>query len=261
MRCDQNCEHAFSASSRSGRVSEVDLAAIVAEHFRVRGYAVYQEVNLGGRCDLVARYHRLAYAIEVRQSANLAVLAQAVGHIGRAHGVYVAVPVPRMKKLDEFCDVAEACGLGVLRVWRQERATFHHDREAEAGVEECVTPRLQRWLDSQHELWLTQTLTKEHEALGGVAGSTASQAAWTGFRQFQREVWQVLRRYGPMTVKDLAVRLREDKRYYAHFRWPSDALARRALHGYLTKNLLPCLARDDGRPAKWSAIGEEFKAA
>jgi len=247
-------------TAAAATVPETDLCAIVVDHFRVRGYTVFQEVNLGGRCDIVARQHRLAFAVEVKAAANLAVLAQAVRHVGRAHGVYVAAPCGAGKTswraFEAFADVARACGIGVLRIWRNE----HPGSAAPHGVMECSPARITRWLDPAHEIWLKATLTPEHAALGGIAGSPSSSAAWTGFKQFQREVWQVLRRHGPMTVAQIAKALHADENRWSHYRWGSDVIARRAIHGYMSKGLFPCIECVDAtRPAKWAAVGTEFR--
>lgn len=237
-------------------VSEQELAVIVVEHFRVRGYKVFQEVNLWGRCDIVGRRNRLAYAVEVKKAFNLEVLGQAVAHVGRAHGVYVAAQSGKsFDAFRNFCNIAEACGVGVLRIWRNE------SREQTEGIEECVPARITRWLAPEHEAWLRATLTPEHEALGGVAGSPSGSAAWTGFKQFQHDVWLTLKRHGPLTVREIATRLHADKKRFSSYRWDTDALARRAIHGYMSKGLLPCIVCvDDKRPAKYAAIGEQFNA-
>ena len=227
-------------------MSETDRAAIVAEHFRLRGYEVFEEVYLGGRCDVVARHGRMTYAVEVKEAATLAVLAQAVRHHGRAHAVYVAVPMPRAR--DDFFDLASAARLGVLVV------------DADGCTEHVPAP-LTRWLAPAREGWLRAALTDDHRRIASAAGSQSSRS-WTQWRQFQREVWATLRSHGPLTVRELAKRLQEENKRYSRYRWPSDELARRALHSYLGKNLLRCIeCVDTSRPAKWGAVGDRFEAA
>lgn len=242
-------------------MSEVTLAAVVVEHFRVRGYSVFQEVNLGNRCDIVARLHRLAYAVEVKQQANLAVLAQAARHIGHAHALYVAAPRKPASSWDDFVDVASRLGIGVLRIQHGDSPWGEEKADAPLCCIEFVEPKITRWLDPKREAWLRATLTQDHVALGGVAGAEASQAAWTQFKQFQREVWQTLRRQGPLTVAQIAAALRKDEWRVSAYRWPTDSAARRALHGYFSKGLIPNVERIPTYPAKWEAVGKEFKAA
>lgn len=140
----------------------------------------------------------------------------------------------------DFTDVARRLGVGVLRIGNE--------------CAEVVEARIQRWLDPRHEAWLRATLTPEHKALGGIAGYEGSQAGWTPFRQFQRDVLLTLQRHGPMTVAALAKTLHDDKKRWSNYHWPTDALARRALHSYLSKGLIAqveCV--DSKRPAKWAA--------
>lgn len=97
---------------------ETELAAVVVEELRGRGWTVYQEVTVGGSvCDIVATSGRVLWAIEAKLGLGLPVLAQARAWQGAATLVSVAVTSGRRSSTRALAlEVAGKFGIGVLEV-------------------------------------------------------------------------------------------------------------------------------------------------
>lgn len=85
-------------------VSEIELAAVVVDWLEARGYDVFQEVELraqGQRADIVARRGSELTIVEVKVSASLALLYQAMERRRLAHRIYVAIPRCSLAMIDD----------------------------------------------------------------------------------------------------------------------------------------------------------------
>src|SRR5262245_58424125 len=97
---------------------ETELAKVVVDDLRARGWKVYQEVDVrGSACDIAAVMGTVLWAIECKVSLGVGVLAQARGWLDGANLVSVAVLPGRHsdgRRLAE--DMAKTLGIGVLEV-------------------------------------------------------------------------------------------------------------------------------------------------
>jgi len=107
--------------------SESILAKKFVTYFESCGYDVYKEVAYcGGRIDIVATDGHIRIACEVKNSANLHVLAQAVHAHSRCHYSYIGIPKVSHTFYRQVCD---KFGIGILEtnaiwdgsVWESER--------------------------------------------------------------------------------------------------------------------------------------------
>ena len=104
------------------KVPEVELGRVVVAWLEADGWDVWQEVGVstgGGVCDIVAKRGPVIHAVECKTVANLGVLEQALGWVGCAHFVSVAVPNRRKDWL--YTKLAGGIGVGVLWVGQQWR--------------------------------------------------------------------------------------------------------------------------------------------
>ena len=108
--------------------SEVEVGAILVEALKTAHFEVYQEVRLGrgGSCiDVVAKQGSRIDTYELKMSFSLAVVYQAMNHLGSANTSSIVVPWNR-----NITDAKRLCsrlGIGLLTVWDRDkhRSVWH----------------------------------------------------------------------------------------------------------------------------------------
>lgn len=217
--------------------SEVDLAAVVVEHFLDLDFEVFQEVRAGSAgpvADIVLRQGHALHIIEVKRSASLAVLGQAARWRRQpaAHRVSVAVPLsPRSVGADGLVAACSALGIGLYSV-----STHRCDYAPALRVVVRPTflrlrPKLSlsigRWLREEHKTWAP-------------AGSTSG--AFSPFKATCRDAARFVAQYPGCTLRELVAGIRH---HYA-----TDTTARGALSQWIQADKVPGIEKRGHRPMR-----------
>lgn len=160
------------------RVRETDIGAPIVAYLEQQGWDVYQEVKAAYGdpiADVVGVMEhgraRVVWVVECKTTLGLAVLDQALGWLGFAHYVSVAVPPTPCRSRHRAVDyLLKQNGIGWLSV-------ALHDPPWPPEVNELQAPRLHR---KAYVRKLLDALNPAQKHLCP-AGSTAG--AWTPFRQ------------------------------------------------------------------------------
>jgi hypothetical protein len=208
--------------------TEADLARPLVVQLRDLGWRVYQEVEdyaNGPRADIVATQGPIMWVVECKKSLSLDVLGQALGWLGKAHAVSVAVPAShRHSSGNDFAlEAARAFGIGVLHVvnpatmdeaeialssgmreWIERRRT---EGRGSTASRELVRPSFRRRIDNGLRTQLIPE--REHFAEAG----NADGKRYTAFSATCDKVRARLRDNGPLTVKKLVAVLGKDHHY------------------------------------------------
>jgi hypothetical protein len=109
-------------------MKESDIALKFCQFFTDKGYEIYKEVQYcGGRIDIVATDGHLRIACEVKTTASLQVLGQAVHAHNWCHYSYIGIPSVSNHFYAQICD---KYGIGILtqtrwgEVWEHTRPTM-----------------------------------------------------------------------------------------------------------------------------------------
>lgn len=191
--------------------SEAELAAVVVGWLEVRGYDVYQEVELtngGIRADIVAKRGRSELTIvETKTSASLAVLYQAMERRRFAHRVYVAVP----HSATAFREMCSELGIGVMHVHAGSNETWDAPR-----CDEEVPSR--RW--NRRQVNLAARLRPEHKTAARAGSQTGGH--WSRWRDTCAQLARVVAAEPGLPVKEAMSRVRH---HYASGRSAASTMA------------------------------------
>ncbi len=117
-------------------MKETDVAKYMVDHFKELNYEVYQEVTApgGGIVDIVAKIGNIMFAVEVKTSLSLAVLAQAFNNKRYFHYSSICIPSKRMSGGSNFArQIARDYGIGVFELIN-----------GNGYIDEVVEPKLNR---------------------------------------------------------------------------------------------------------------------
>ena len=220
---------------------EAELAAVLVDDLRERGWQIYQEVEWhqnGACCDIVAVQGGILWAIETKISLGASVLSQAKRWIGHANLASCAVASARHSEARRFCqDAAAAFGIGVLEVSRE-----GHDYGWTAGgpAKELVRPRFTRRCSPR-----LRSALREEQKTHAVAGNAGGKR-FTAFAATCIAIRRQLELDGPMTVSLLVKRL-GDRHHYA-----SEASAKGSIRSWAEAGKIAGveLHRPDREPAQ-----------
>lgn len=189
---------------------ESELAKVVVEELRERGWIVYQEVDVGsGTCDIVATRGRVLWAIECKVSLGLAVLAQARGWKDSANLVSVAVLPGRMSDTRRLAlDAAAGFGIGVLEVYREASYRWRFGGEG-SRLQELAKPALRRRTFD----FLRKRLRPEQQTYAEAGNADGKR--WTPYMATCKALQHVLDREGPLTIRE-AVAALSGQHHYAN---------------------------------------------
>jgi len=230
------------------RVAEVEIGRATVAWLESEGWDVWQEVGVatGGRvCDIVAKRGPVIHAIECKVVANLDVLEQAQGWVGRAHFVSVAVQQPRRSAM--YATLARHIGIGVLWVGQQWRGgTYAVDVLAwQQGP--MARPREDRFRRP-----LSVYLTEERKHWPAEAGNNCGHR-YTPFRETCDYLRRVVAQEPGITMRDAVARM---KAHHYH----SDKAARATLMQWVRAKKVPGVRyeyKDGARVASLYAEGTE----
>lgn len=206
--------------------SEIELASAVVDWLEARGYDVFQEVELraqGPRADIVARRGPELTIVEVKVTASLALLYQAMERRRLAHRIYVAVP----RAVRAMIDVYEELGIGVLVV-RSYDPCYGTDV---SSVEEVAPSR--RW--NSRPLKLASRLREEHKT-SAPAGSRGGH--WSRWRDTCARITRLAASIPGIALKEA---LQQVSHHYA-----SDRIAVTAMADHISAGRVPGLRLDAG---------------
>lgn len=203
------------AAKRALFARETELAARVIDYLHANEWQVWQEVQLGRVCDIVAKRGPVVWAIECKLQANLDVLDQASRWTHSAHYVSAAVPYRGGARL--YGVVARLLGVGVLwvseSVLTDERGPYRRpDSRARRGT-------------------FAPLLTEEARTWPATAGSNDGKR-FTEFARFCRDVAELVRANPGETAKQVIDAL-------ARHHYASDASARGALISWTREGKVP----------------------
>lgn len=221
---------------------ETDLAATVIHYLKDLKYDVYQEVGP----DIVAVMNGRAWIIECKLTLGLGVLAQAWKWAQHRSAAYVSVATPVFRR-DDSRAVAEWFlryhGIGWLIV---SGTTFANYR-SEYPVREAIPARVLRPDAAARRYYDIRKFCTEKNRDYEQAGSPAPRS-WTPFKQLGEDVRDLLRRKGPLTIREIVENV---EHHYA-----SDAGARSRLAHYLSHGIIKGIAaHENGRPQRWALEG------
>jgi Holliday junction resolvase-like predicted endonuclease len=208
--------------------TEEALASRLMAWLTVQGWDCYPEVQVrgvNGRVDLVATRGPILHAIEVKTSASLAVLAQAMSHRGKFHCVSVATPWTG--RLWPFQEICASYGIGCLVISteldadRPERWRWH------GPVRVVAAPRLDRGAH-QSAKRIRARLSPEHKRF---APGNATCSYWTPFRATCDEVLRIVSSVRAIPLRELVSTINH---HYA-----SDATARSCLRKWIEGGKVP----------------------
>lgn len=170
---------------------EAELAAVLVDDLRGRGWSVYQEVDAWGHvADIVATQGRALWVVECKLTLGLVVLGQAHRWIGHANLVSVAVlPGRRSIARDYALASAREFGIGVLEV-----------RGGKEVTREIVRPRFLRRCSGR----VGRSLHEKQKTYA--AAGNANGKRYSSFIGTCDEVRRILAD-GPLTVRRLVARL------------------------------------------------------
>jgi hypothetical protein len=184
-------------------LKETDLFPPVKNWLEERGFEVYSEVQPASydkRADVVGVHESIVAVVEMKTHLSLALMDQAVSWLGRAHYVYVAVPVQSGKGVGEYAErVARREGIGLLEI---KRPCLDYVR--------ChIKPKFYRRISVN---WQDILLPEHQEIAGGHSGG----GYITQYRMMMRRVEHVLKYAGfaqqGATIEEL---LEHCETYYA----------------------------------------------
>lgn len=225
------------------KTTEQSLATRLQGWLTAQGWDCYPEVELrsGARVDLVATRGPIVHAIEVKTTASLAVLEQAIAHRGQFHLVSVATP---HTKSQGFGAVCLAFGIGWYRIndegWISDEPSNWRGGQP-ARIE--IAPRLDR---SAHDAAkrLRARLSPSHKRF---APGNASCAYWTPYRATCEQILREVQR------EPRGVPLRELVRRIQHH-YGSDATAVSCLRKWIQAGKVPGVIAS-GTPLMVRAVG------
>lgn len=143
----------------TGWASEEEMASVVVEWLRSHDAEVYQEVQVkrGQQvADIVAVFPSgKVWVIETKMAFGLEVIRQALGWIGTAHMVSVAVPILRRDSSSTGRTICKALGIGLL-----EAHAGYTDLNIGDQINELVEPLFLRRANSRS---ITSRLTERHK--------------------------------------------------------------------------------------------------
>jgi hypothetical protein len=213
---------------------ETELARVVVDDLRARGWTVYQEVSTGTcACDIVAVMGRVLWAIECKVSLGLGVLAQARGWLDSANLVSVAVLPGRRTDGRALAEAtAKMLGVGILEVY----APGHYDwmlrGSAIPSRRRVAYPFLRKSLHEQQQTF--------------APAGTATGKRFTPYAGTCAALRHVLLD-GPMTIREAVAKL-EGRHHYA-----SELSARGSIYKWAELGKIEgveLLAGSKGKPAR-----------
>jgi len=141
------------------KIKETDLFDPIKQYFESRGFEVYSEVLAGQgtrRADVVIRHGSVVSVIEMKTTLSLDLLEQANRWISRAHYVYIAIPMPKNRRINEY---ARKClsrdGIGVLLVDCRQN-DFYYDNGDEYMIWTDLKPKIHRKIVNHWDKYLTE---------------------------------------------------------------------------------------------------------
>jgi hypothetical protein len=245
---------------------ETELAKVVVDDLRARGWKVYQEVDVrGSTCDIAATMDGIVWAIECKISLGVGVLAQARGWLDSANLVSVAVLPGRSEGRRLAEDMAKFLGVGVLEVhgpgyydWMFPSWGRGRSRRIGPGCEELeeVKPSRVREVHrpSRRRVvypWLRKNLRDEQQDYA--PAGTADGKRFTAFAATCIALRHVLAG-GPLTVAEAIKRL-EGRHHYAN-----EASARRSLYQWAKRGLIDgveLISAGKGKPAQLGLAADQ----
>jgi len=207
-------------------VRETDIARPVITWLEDMHWDVYQEVEIpGGIVDIAARQGPLLWAIEVKRTLSLTVLAQAWHRTRYFHLVSVAVPHARMSDGRHFAlRIMESYGIGMFTVGDVGDVAVHDQYR--------TRERLNR-----HALSTSVSLLDEHR-YWAEAGN-ADGRRFTSFQGTCRAVLDTVKQRPGLCLRELVDAV---DHHYA-----SDSSARSCLSRWIQKGIVPGVeARREG---------------
>lgn len=142
------------------KIKETDLFNPIKDYFESRDCEVYSEVLFGQggrRADIVVKQNNIVSVIEMKTSLSLDLLEQANRWLGYAHYVYIAVPMPKDRHINEY---AKKCllndGIGILLVdFRKNH--YYYDNGSIPMVSNHIKPKLHRRIINRWDKYLTES--------------------------------------------------------------------------------------------------------
>ena len=141
------------------KIREIDLFGPIKEYFENRNCEVYSEVLAGRgtrRADVVVRQGGIISVIEMKTSLSLALLEQAGRWLNYAHYIYIAIPMPKDRHINEY---ARRClsrdGIGILLVDTKVNR-FYYENGNQFMVWSDLRPRLHRKIVNRWSEYLTE---------------------------------------------------------------------------------------------------------
>jgi hypothetical protein len=141
------------------KIKEVELFKPIKQFFENRDYEVYSEVLFGqggSRADVVAKQNNIISVIEMKTSLSLDLLEQANRWIHYAHYVYIAVPMPKDRHINEYarkCLIRDGIGLLVVDF---NRNRFYYDNDEIPMVWNKIDAKLCRKIINHWDKYLTE---------------------------------------------------------------------------------------------------------
>jgi hypothetical protein len=204
--------------------SEAELARVVVAHLREDGWDVYQEVEpprLGATADIVATRGPVIHVIECKMSLSLSLLGQALGWLGMANQVSVAVPQPRNRARGGI-DLVRRLGLGYIEA-------------APSGyVRAFGSPSFLRRIDGR----LRASLCEQHKTFAEAGNAKGHR--FTPFANTRRQLEGLVRDNPGVSMKDAIDAIQHH--------YSSDKAARATLSQWIRKGVITTIeARKEGR--------------
>lgn len=219
--------------TKSNNFSEKDLAAQIIKYLKSDGYEIYQEVPMGGiAADIVAVAGPVLVVVETKKNLGLDVLEQCKNWLNHANMVYAGVFKPKRSQTTFGRQVARTFGIGTLEV-----NVAKYQSIEEADVSEHIRPDFRRKIDNRlRDALRPEMMTGEY----GDAGTNRG-GRFTPFKQTTEALLDVVRRSGPITLKDAISQI---KTHYA-----SGAAARVNLKKYIENGVIKGLTHEikDGK--------------
>lgn len=229
------------------KLTEETIATRLQNWLTAQGWDCYPEVQLrsGTRVDLVATRGPIVHAIEVKTTASLAVLEQAMGHRRMFHLVSVATPYT---KSQGFRSVCRAFGIGWIRihdeVWIPEEPERWRREAQPARIE--IAPILDRSAHAAARR-IRERLSPQHKRF---SPGNASCAYWTPYRATCEQILREVQR------EPRGVPLRELVRRIKHH-YGSDATAVSCLRKWIQAGKVPGVVETmDGKRVLVAAAAE-----
>lgn len=219
------------------KYKEADVAKRVVTYLENSGWEVYQEVPFrGSRADIVATNGKLIKVVEVKVGANLTLLGQAIGWLGYANWVYVAVPKvkggPLYRGLITFLQYKN---IGLYEV------NMKHDT---MGVHESLSPKPLRRIDSGF-FEVLKGFPKNY-----VDAGTNGQY-WTPFKGTIEHVKRYLRSNPNSLMKDV---VKSIEHHYCN-----DSSAKACICKYIREGVIDGIERAGrGKNVRYSLKEDEF---